>query len=113
MSAEFVKALHRTVDAASVMLNPILNFDAFKQGLKDHPDDQFVSYILNGIQNGVSVGCINNDSIRGSNINWNSCDKFSEDVKDQFVKDITLQRKIGPLDPVPKHYVFPIRCLST
>ena len=54
--AKFAEALCRSADATSVHLNPILNYESFRAGLRDHPDPIFKDYILNGIQNGISIG---------------------------------------------------------
>ena len=56
MYAEIAEDLCPSVDVAYVNLKPILNYNEFKVGLRDHPDSNYVNYILNGIQHGVNIG---------------------------------------------------------
>lgn len=81
-------------------LSPILSTSAFKELLAHHPDRQFADYIVNAIENGVDIGY---NGIRSpySYSNWSSVDKFSKEVSESIVKDVSLHRKIGPFTSPP------------
>ena len=82
-----------------------LNLEAWVKGLSNHPDDQFVHYILNGIQHGVRIG-YSGERKYHEHSNWSSVDTYYEAVYTSIQKDVSKGRKLGPWDSPPvKNFV--------
>lgn len=79
---------------------PSLNAEAFETGLANHPDKEFVTYLVNACTYGVNIGYEGQRSPSISN-NWPSVHKFSTSVQQDIDKDVSLGRKLGPFKEPP------------
>ena len=81
-------------------VSPCLSADAFETGLANHPDTEFVSYIVNTCKYGVDIGY---EGDRSSQVckNWPSVEKYADAVEQNIHKDLSLGRKLGPFAAPP------------
>lgn len=68
--------------------------------LSDHPDQSFVSEIMDYMTNGAPTG-YNGPNVHMENSNWPSVDTFSSHVRHTMVTDSQKQRFIGPFKSKP------------
>jgi len=102
MCAEGAEDQIHYIDVNAVRINSPLHYDAWQKGLKNHPDNQYVNYLLKGIKSGVSIGYDAN-APRDSHVhpNWPSVNKYHEHVQESIQKDIFRGRKLGPWSHPP------------
>ena len=72
-----------------------LHYCAWENGLKTHPDQDFVKTLLDGIKYGVNV-VYTGPRIYRENPNWPSAIKNRDAIEKAIQKDLKLGRKIGP-----------------
>ena len=72
-----------------------LHYCAWENGLKTHPDQDFVKTLLDGIKYGVNVGYTGPRSYR-ENPNWPSAIKNRDAIEKAIQKDLMLGRKLAP-----------------
>ncbi len=81
-------------------LPPILNANAFREGLASHPDQTFANYITRCCTEGVNIGYNSNRKSLISD-NWPSSEKFRTAVTQSIKRDVHLDRKLGPFQSPP------------
>ena len=77
-----------------------LNTDVLRDGLRNHPDRDFVDKIIDYTTNGVPIG-YQGPQVAQEAPNWPSAHKFASAVTDIIQKDVTKGRKCGPFDHPP------------
>ena len=88
-------ALSRYTDVGSIItIKSPLHLGAWERGLKLHPDESFVEYILDGIKHGVSINYEGPwESVTSKN--WPSTKNNISPVKQSVQNDISKGRKAG------------------
>ena len=101
-SVESVTVLspHINVNVNNYNIRSPLKADAWQRGLVNHPDETFVKYIIDGINNGVHIGYTGPKHYREYK-NWQSVNTFYDAVLTSIEKDISKGRKLGPWDSPP------------
>jgi len=67
--------------------------------LRDHPDAEFRSYILNGIKNGFRIGFNRAATCKSASSNMRSAIEKAEVVQEYLKKEVSLGRILGPVPP--------------
>lgn len=78
-----------------------LNYSKFAQGLQNHPNRQWVEFILLGIKNGFHLGFNSSIKLKSSKKNKSSAYQHSEVVDAYLDKEVRLGRVAGPFDSPP------------
>jgi hypothetical protein len=89
-----------TNDGSILTASSILNSEAFKTGLENHPDKEFGSYIVNTCHTGVNIGYEGERTSIISN-KWPSAFQHADAVHRDIDKDLQLGRKLGPFSVPP------------
>lgn len=66
---------------------------------KDHPDAEFRSYILNGIENGFRIGFNRAATCKSASSNMHSAIENVEAVEEYLIKEVSLGRILGLVPP--------------
>ena len=77
-----------------------LRWDAWVEGLSDHPDEQFAAKLINYIDNGVSL-LYNGPKLNHVYPNWRSCDELRPHMEESMLYDISRSWKVGPFKTHP------------
>ena len=93
------------LEHAGIRARTSLDFNYWESHLQNHPDPEFVEYILNCIKFGVDIGyrgkihtCISD--------NWPSAEKYSTHIAESINLNISKGRVAGPFDHPPlKNFV--------
>ena len=67
--------------------------------LRDHPDAEFRSYILNGIKNGFRIGFNRAATCKSASFNMRSAIENAEVVQEYLKKEVSLGCILGPVPP--------------
>ena len=73
-----------------------LNYTAWEEGLRSHPDREYVNNLLHDIIYGVSIGYSGPRSCRISK-NWPSSVTFKTEIMNSINDDISMGRIVGPV----------------
>jgi hypothetical protein len=106
MCVDRAKDRNLSVNVRDVPVQTPLNYDAGRYALRHHTDPEYVSFILDGIQNGVNIGHEGHTTPVISD-NWPSAYTFRDVVETSIHTDIQRGRKLGPYDtpPLPETFV--------
>ena len=98
---------------AQLVTHPVsrLNQEAFRHGLDQHDDQEFVDYILKACVDGVNIGYEGPRFYREYR-NWPSANLYASHVQADIDKDVTAGIKIGPFtqQPFPSFVGNPMGC---
>ena len=73
-----------------------LNLQAWRMALSRHPDSQFTSYIISGIENGFRVGFNRDQPLCSATKNCPSANTHPQVITDYIEKEKALGRFLGP-----------------
>ena len=90
------------------LLSP-LQHEFLYEHLADHPDQEFVTELMNYIDNGVPIGYTGPLESRESP-NWPSAWKYADAVQKSIREDVAKGRMMGPFDspPLPNYVSNPV-----
>ena len=74
-----------------------LNLQAWRTALSDHPDRQFASYILSGIENGFRVGFNCDQPLHSVSKNCPSADAHPQVITEYTTEEAAAGHFIGPI----------------
>jgi len=83
-------------DSRLTSVNTPLNYAAYRQQLQGHPDQDFVEYILNGIQSGFRIGINPIASFKSAKRNMHSAMENKLVVDEYIQKEVECGGVIGP-----------------
>ena len=83
---------------ASSITSPLI-LDNWRQALCNHPDKQFVQYILQGLANGFHIGMALGHCCISSHDNMRSAKMNSQLVDDYLATELAAGRIVGPFEP--------------
>ena len=82
--------------SSSTIATP-LNLQAWRTALSDHPDRQFASYILSGIENGFKVGFNRDQPLHSVSKNCLSADAHPQVITKYIREEAAAGRFLGPI----------------
>jgi len=85
-----------TTDSRLASINTPLNYSAWKQQLQDHPDKDFVCYMLKGIEWGFQVGVDLTANFISATKNMQSAAINPQVDKEYIQKEVESGNIIGP-----------------
>ena len=93
-------------DVEHATVKTSLKYSAWAHSLRDHPDHDYVSFLLKGIRNGVDIGYSGIPTPMIHN-NWPSAYTHRKPVEASILRDLQKGRKRGPYSspPHPDHYI--------
>ena len=73
-----------------------LHLRVWRAALSDHPDTQFIAYIIDGMEHGFLIGFQQPGPLRTAVSNCPSAEADPQVVADYIRKEVTLRRFLGP-----------------
>lgn len=77
------------------------SLQVWAEALADHPDPLFASYIIEGIREGLWVGCSSQAGLRSVSRKLLSTEEHKEVVEQYIEKEVSLGRIVGPITGRP------------
>ena len=77
-----------------------LQAEVWEKHLQDHPDRDFVGYLLEGIRNGFRIGCHNSMGLRSSASNMLGAERHPKVVQEYLKNEL----QAGHIVPVPPRW---------
>ena len=81
------------------LANYITSLDNWRQALQNHPDKQFVRYILEGLAGGFHIGMNPNQQCISARDNMRSAKENPQPVNDYLATELAAGRIVGPFEP--------------